>query len=530
MIRNKTFMYLLLLLNSLQVWINAQTPMNQRLILPDQGKTNWWTGVITHGHVMPLQNGYHAELFGDTYGNQVQPLLLSANGEYIWSEEPFAISFRNDSLIVESNLGKIYYSREGRNLREAYLNASRAFFPPSGKLPDLELIRKPQYNTWIELMYNQNQEDILKYANDLINNGFPPGVLMIDDNWQEDYGNWDFHPGRFPDPMAMMDSLHQLGFKVMMWICPFLSPDSYISREVEAKGYLLKDKKGKTAVVHWWNGYSTLLDLSNPDAFQWFGKQLEYLVEKYRVDGFKLDAGDAEYYMDLVSYKDITPNDHSTLFNLYGLQYPLNEYRVAWKMGGQPLVQRIRDKGHNWEDLRLLIPHLTLQGIMGYPFTCPDMIGGGEFATFLNISSVDQELIVRSTQVHALMPMMQYSVAPWRVLDAKHLEASRKAVVLREKYIDLILDLTGQAALTGEPVVRSMEYVFPKSGYADVKDQFMLGDHIMVAPMLEKGSLTRDVIIPKGRWKADDNKIYRGPAIITISVSLERIPVFERIK
>lgn len=517
------------LLLAIHVFSIAQKPFEDRLALPDQGKTNWWAGVTTHGHDMPLKSGYQADLLANTFGNQAQALLLSGNGEYIWSEEPFSISFRNDSLILESSLGKIYYSNEGRNLREAYLNVSRKFFPPSGKLPDLDLVKKPQYNTWIELMYDQNQEDILKYANDLINNGFPPGVLMIDDNWQEDYGNWDFHPGRFPDPGAMMDSLHQMGFKVMLWICPFFSPDSYISREVESKGYLLKDLKGNTAVVKWWNGYSTLIDLSNPEAFQWFGEQMDKLVETYGVDGFKLDAGDAEYYRDVVSHKPVNPNDHSTLFNLYGLDYPMNEYRAAWKMGGQPLVQRLRDKGHDWEDLRLLIPHLALQGIMGYPFTCPDMIGGGEFTAFLNLSSVDQELIVRSTQVHALMPMMQYSVAPWRVLDAKHLEASRKAVDIREKYIKLILDLTREAAITGEPVVRSMEYVFPHQGYAQVNDQFMLGDHVLVAPMLEPGSAVREVYIPKGRWRADDGKTYRGPTKASINVPMERLPVFERI-
>ena len=51
------------------------------------------------------------------------------------------------------------------------------------------------------------------------------------------------------------------------------------------------------------------------------------------------------------------------------------------------------------------------------------MIGGGEFTSFLNQATIDQELIVRSTQVHALAPMMQFSVAPWRVLDAARLAA-----------------------------------------------------------------------------------------------------------
>ena len=46
----------------------------------------------------------------------------------------------------------------------------------------------PQYNTWIELTYNQNQKDILRYARAIVDNGMPPGIIMIDDNWQEDYG------------------------------------------------------------------------------------------------------------------------------------------------------------------------------------------------------------------------------------------------------------------------------------------------------------------------------------------------------
>ena len=122
----------------------------------------------------------------------------------------------------------------------------------------------------------------------------------------------------------------------------------------------------------------------------------------------------------------IKPNVHAELFAKIGLAYPLNEYRATWKMGGQPLAQRLRDKGHTWDDLQLLIPNLLLQGIMGYPFTCPDMIGGGEMGSFINLKDINQDLIVRSAQVHALMPMMQFSVAPWRILDKPHSEAIEK--------------------------------------------------------------------------------------------------------
>ena len=86
------------------------------------------------------------------------------------------------------------------------------------------------------------------------------------------------------------------------------------------------------------------------------------------------------------------------------------------------------------------IPDMIAAGLLGYTFVCPDMIGGGEFTSFLNQATIDQDLIVRSAQVHALAPMMQFSVAPWRVLDAAHLAAVKRAVALRMRFTPRILD------------------------------------------------------------------------------------------
>jgi len=510
--------------------IKGQVISDTLIMLPDQHGIHWWNGIVTHGQHMPLTNGYQANTFGNTYGNQAQPLLLSAEGDYIWSEEPFSVVLEDHQLTVSSEGGKLVVGKPGNTLREAYLSASKNHFPAAGKLPDMLLVTSPQYNTWIELMYDQNQEDILRYARSIIESGFPPGVLMIDDNWQEDYGKWVFHPGRFPDPHMMIDSLHSMGFKIMMWICPFISPDSDVFRELRDSDFLLKTSRNHPAIIPWWNGHSALIDLSNPDADIWFTRQMDHLVNNYAIDGFKLDAGDAKYYMNLKSYRDISPNEHSRLYGEIGLDYPLNEYRAIWKMGGQPLVQRLRDKGHNWDDLSKIIPDMLIQGLMGYQFTCPDMIGGGEYRSFLNASEIDQELIVRSSQVHALMPMMQFSVSPWRVLDEKHLAAVKKALQIRDGYISFIEDLVIQSSQTGEPVVRPMEYVFPHQGYADIRDQFMLGDQLLVAPILKKGGRSRNVIFPEGKWKGADGKVYRGPDQKVVTAELHEIPVFELIK
>lgn len=490
-------------------------------------ETAWWCGVVSHGVFMPLEDGYRAD-FNDNYGNQIQPLLISNQGQTIWSEEPFTVETKDDSLIIQAGADDLIYQKPGSTLKEAFLYASKNYFPPSGILPDPLLFSAPQYNTWIELQYDQNQQDILQYANDILNSGFPPGVLMIDDNWQEDYGKWNFHPGRFPDPAQMMDSLHHMGFKVMLWIVPYVSPDCDVYRFLESKEMLLKDSAGQSAIVRWWNGASGLLDLSNPETALWFKEQLDGLQNKYGVDGYKFDAGDTNPYRGLESSEDIGPNDHCELYARIGLDYPLNEYRAMWKMAGQPLVNRLRDKLHTWEDVRTLIPDILLQGIVGYNFTCPDMVGGGDFVSFLPGAEMDQDMIVRSAQTHAMMPMMQFSVAPWRILDEGHFSAVQRAVEIRMEYTELILQLAEESATSGEPIVRSMEYVFPHQGYQAIDDQFLLGDHILVAPMLEPGEGTRTVMIPKGVWKDREGKKIKGPKKLVITVPLNDIPIFER--
>ena len=490
----------------------------------------WWGGAVSQSHQAPFGAAkFETDLNYDNKGNQAQPLLISNQGRVIWSENPFAFSFSDGAITISDYTAPIVQQKSGSTLRDAYLYASKTYFPPSGKTPDTTLFTEPQWNTWIELTYNQNQTDILKYAQNVLNNGFKPGVLMIDDTWQEDYGVWNFHPGRFPDPAAMMKQLHDMGFKLMLWICPFVSADAVPYRELRDKKGLLRDTTGEPAMIHWWNGVSAVLDLTNPVDTEWFSSQLQSLQDKFAVDGFKFDAGDSYFYKaNTVSSKKVSPNEQTSLFGELGLKFPLNEYRAMWKMGGQPIAERIADKNHTWEDLQKLIPQSVTQGLEGYPFVCPDMIGGGDFGSFLNRSTLDEELVVRSAQCHALMPMMQFSVAPWRVLDSAHLKAVKKAVALRNARLPLIMQLVNEAARTGEPVVRHMEYVFPNQGFVNVKDQFMLGNNLLVAPMVDKGN-TRTVMLPKGKWKGDDNKLYRGSTKITISVPIDRIPYFEKI-
>jgi alpha-glucosidase (family GH31 glycosyl hydrolase) len=212
-----------------------------------------------------------------------------------------------------------------------------------------------------------------------------------------------------------------------------------------------------------------------------------------------------------------------------GLRYPFNEYRACWRMGGQPLGQRLQDKPPLWgtAGIESLIPEMLAQGMIGHPFTCPDMIGGGEIEAMGEQGATDQEFFVRYAQIAALSPMMQFSVTPSRVLDDVHLAAVHTALAVRASLLPLILDLVDEAARTGEPIVRPMAY--HASGLENVTDQFFLGPDLIVAPVTTKGAGERTVAIPAGRWHGDDGTVIEGPTTVRVHCDLARIPRFERL-
>jgi alpha-glucosidase len=156
--------------------MNAADAANQ-LELKLMENEAWWGGFTTLSPGMPFKGKVKpTSLLNQNKGNQAVPLLLSNRGRWIWSEEPFTFALNKGKISITDGLGKIESGSAGDTLREAYLHVSKTYFPPSGKVVEPLMLEKPQYNTWIQLTYNQNQKDILAYAHAIVDNGFPTGV------------------------------------------------------------------------------------------------------------------------------------------------------------------------------------------------------------------------------------------------------------------------------------------------------------------------------------------------------------------
>jgi alpha-glucosidase (family GH31 glycosyl hydrolase) len=489
----------------------------------------WWGGACQDGSIMPFgRKAYSRDLRTDHGGNQAAPLLLSNRGRYLWADKAFEFAFEGDLLRVKG-MGAMPVYDGFNGLAGAFQAASKQHFPSPGTIPDPIAFGAPQFNTWMEMGYEPTQEKVLQYAQAILDHDIPPGILILDEGWSEGYGDWRFHSVRFPQPKEMLRRLTEMGFSVMLWLVPFVSPDGPIFRDLERKGFLLRDGEDRIAVRRWWNGISAVLDVTHPDAVEWLQHQLDSLMADYGVSGFKMDAGDPDAFSETDRAHSATePSGYTEAWGRIGLRYTLSEYRACWKLGGASAIQRLRDKHHRWgrDGLNDLIANALAQGLMGHSFVCPDMVGGGDISSAFRVQ-VDQELFVRSAQCSVLFPMVQFSMAPWRVLDAEHWGYCKEAIALRQRLAPRITDLAYESAQHGEPMMRHLAYAFPEGGYEEIVDQFLLGNSILVAPVLEQGARHRNVVFPPGLWVADDGAAFQGPCASQIDAPLNRLPWFQ---
>ena len=343
----------------------------------------------------------------------------------------------------------------------------------------------------------------------------------------------------------MVAELNRKGFRVTLWVHPFASILSAAYYEIDAKGgslYISDRLLGLPMSVVWWDGLGALLDVTNQAAIDSFAHRLARLKSRYGVHSFKFDAGETSWIPPAGrTHRPLdNPNEYTRRFAELAFDSdPHNrsqEVRAAVGVQHLPMFVRLLDKASQWgsdNGLRSVIPHVLTLGLAGYPFVLPDMIGGNAYNGALIWLSVlpERELFIRWMALTALMPAMQFSVTPWDYDDAT-VEAARRMCALHKRYAGKMVALAREATRTGAPIIRPLWWIAPQDDVAQTIDsQFLLGDDLLVAPVVQRGASTRDVYLPAGRWRDElRGSIHSGGAWLTdYKASLYELPHFTKI-
>ncbi len=491
----------------------------------------------------PLENGSF-EIENFWAHNVRSPFWLTSKGVGIFCQTlntmKAALNASGDGLFrfgVRKAPEFAYEILIGADVREVYYEFVKRVGKPE-RIPPREVFARPIFSTWVEHDLAVTQEKVMEYAQGIVRHGLPCSVVEIDGNWETAYGDRVFC-AKFPDPKKMVDELHRMGFQVTLWLHSFLDFDGLAYEEAKNKGYLVLDSRsGEPAVIDWWNGKTTLIDLTNPEAEAWFAGDIERLRRDYGFDGFKFDAGDAVYQPPEETRKTrrgITLNEYTDLFMEFAARhaYHLAEFRVHWLSQRLGVITRLGGKDTVWgldNGLRAVITQSLTHGLLGYPYLIPDMIVGRVRTREKSKPLPTKEIMIRWMQASILMPIPQYSYAPWHY-DQETIDLCRAYTRLHTELADYIYAVAREAHEKGTPMLRPLFFHYPEEEKAYlVDDEFLLGEDILVCPAVTEGAIARNVYLPGDVWiDAWDGAEYEGPRTIeSYPAPLAKLPVFIR--
>lgn len=377
--------------------------------------------------------------------------------------------------------------------------------------------------------------------------------------------------GHWSDPQEMVNEIHQAGSHLVLWQIPVLkhrSPSEHLddTQKIQdenyavEKDYVVKRADGSPHLVEdhmpWFPG-STVIDFSNPEAEHWWLKKREYLLTELDVDGFKTDGGEHIWDVDTIFYHGVKGK---TGINCYPVWYEsaysrflkahqretrgsLSD-RVLFSRAGYTGVQQYGchwtgDEESTWDAFRATIRAMLNVGLSGVSFIGWDIAGfAGDIPT--------SELYLRATAFSTFCPIMQFHSdcnarrkpsrdrTPWnieeRTGDHTVISTFRFFTNLRMNLLPYLLSQAWQSSQTGLPLMRALPLAFP----ADVQCrgypyQYLFGDALLVAPVVEEGKNIAEIYLPEGEWQDIwDRSIYQGPRLLKIKVPRDRIPVFQR--
>ncbi len=401
----------------------------------------------------------------------------------------------------------------------------------------------------------QSQADVLAVADQLRTHRIPCDVIHLDIDYMDQRKVFTWDPQKFPSPRRMTDTLHQQGFKLITILDPGIKaePNHGPFERGTEQNVFITTPQGDPIPCVIWSGQSHMPDFTRQQTRDWWANEAQKLLAD-GVDGFWNDMNEPAVFAtsgavtlpeNAIHHPDNSPPvPHLAAHNLYanGMsaatqqaqrqfnpdRRPVNITRAGFAGTQQYATSWTGDITSNWEHLRLSIPMIINMGLSGVPFTGPD-VGGFRGDT-------TPELLTRWTQAAALMPFFRNHSAtdtirqePWQFGDP-YLSHIRQAIELRYQLMPYLYSVAAQAAEYGYPMLRPVFLQDPTNPeLRDIDDIYMVGDSLLVAPVLHPNTTQRELFLPPGAWyNYWTNTRTLGNRTITTEAPLGRLPLFVR--
>lgn len=396
------------------------------------------------------------------------------------------------------------------------------------------------FGSWISSgFYADSQQQVLDRAARIRDRGIPCDVLHLDCYWQtaNHWSDLRWDPDSFPDPGAMLAELAGQGFKVCLWMNPYLSHLSPLFAPAAAAGHLLRRRDGSPYVADVWHGSHPacgIVDLTSPDAAEWFRGLLRPLLRQ-GVAVFKTDFAEG-VPADAVAHNGMTGAE---LHNVYPLLFNDLVSAVTGEVAGHGMVwarsSYLGGQRHaaQWSgDSRSSYPAMasTLRGglshgLSGVPFWSHD-VGGFH-------GPPTPDLYARWAQFGALSPLVRFhgtsSRLPWDFPGPAE-RAAVAALRLRYRLLPYLYTAAVTAARTGAPMMRALLVDSPGDPAAWGEElAYRLGPDLLVAPMTDPAG-SRTVYLPAGESWVDwwTGAVHPGGRHLPVRQPLDRVPLFAR--
>lgn len=400
-------------------------------------------------------------------------------------------------------------------------------------------------------------EKVLARAAKLRANDVPAGAIWSQDwtglrrNFDGGYGvqyRWQADETHYPGLADMIRTLHADGFRFLAYVNPFVDeklPNHF--PEMKDRGLLVTRENGDAYVAFAPNGSSSHPDLTQPEAREYVKSQLRAMILDYGIDGWMADF--AEWVPLDARFADGT--DGGTRHNLFPEAWQrlsrevMDELRpgdgAVFSRSGWTGVQAVsqitwtgdQETGFEAEDgLPTVVPAMLNLGLSGVPFVTHDIAGFSSST----VPPSTKEVFLRWTELGAFTPIMRTHDGN-KKLDNWAWDSDEETIAHFRRFARIhralgpeLRALAAEARETSAPMVRHPVLVFPDVPEARaVKDEFLLGDSLLVAPVVEAGAITRDLWLPPGTWY----DVWSGTALdggrrIVVDAPIGRPPVFSR--